>query len=144
MDLGTHGIRRVFGRGHEQITIGEVITAQQQRRIHAAGRYQIIGIVLPKAAKWAGLNHDDLFDAKNQDRLFLALLQKKRPAIWAYLVGYGSAKAAADAMSREWSSIAYWDGYGYYSGGRASVSRPTILSALEQARNQVMDVNRAG
>ncbi len=144
MDLGTHGLRRVFGRSHHEITIGEVITAQQERRIHAAGRYQIIGMVLPKAARWAGLSHDQPFNAENQDRMFLALLRHKRPAIWVYLTGFGSAESAADAMAREWSSISYWDGLGYYSGGRAAVSRPQILSALAQARAMVMEVNRAG
>lgn len=141
MDLGSHGIRRVFGKSHHQITIGDIIHAQQSGQIHAAGRYQIIGRTMGKAVSWAGLTYSDAFSATNQDRLFLALIQRKRPAVWAYLTGYGSAAAAADAMAREWASISYWDGLGYYSGGRAHVSRPVILSALEQAREDMQAAN---
>lgn len=141
MDLGTNGLVKVLGAPHYKLTIGDIIHAQQSGRIHAAGRYQIIGRTMGKAVVWAGLSYSDTFCAANQDRLFLALVRHKRPAVWNYLTGYGSVAAAADAMAREWASISYWDGLGYYSGGRAHVSRHTILSALEQAKAAVSLAN---
>ncbi|WP_186525238.1 hypothetical protein [Synechococcus sp. SYN20] len=139
-DLGRDGLSAVFGgRDCSEITIGEILLAQGQRRLHAAGRYQIIGITMPMAVRSAGLSGADMFSPENQDRLFLALLKNKRPLVWLYINGLsGNGLGAADAMSREWSSIAYWDGRSYYGGGdRAHVSREEILSELEQTRERM-------
>lgn len=147
MDLGKEGLRKVFdGRDCSEITIGEILLAQAQRRLHAAGRYQIIGITMPKAVRQAGLSGADMFSPENQDKLFLALIKFKRPAVWAYLNGHNNHAGAADAMAREWASIAYWDGASYYASGggdRAHVSREQILSELAQTRERMRTLNGA-
>ena len=137
MDLGTDGLVKVFGKPHEQITIGEILDAQHRGQLHAAGRYQIIGVAMRHVLPHSGLSTEDYFNAENQDKLFETILRLKRPVVWAYLNGAASADAAADAISREWAAVAYWDGLGYYSGGQAHVTRPQILSELEQTRERM-------
>ena len=138
MDLGKHGLSNYFGRDCSDVTIGEVMLAQDQRRLHAVGRYQIIGTTMRAAVRWASLSGADLFTPENQDKLFLALIKHKRPGVWSYISGNGSAHHAANDLAREWSSMpAPWGG-SYYSGGdRAHVSRARVLSTLEQVKKNV-------
>lgn len=140
MDLGTDGLVKVFGTTHDNITIGQVMQAQNQGLIHAAGRYQIIRIAMRHILPYSGLTPDNLFNAENQDKLFETILRLKRPVVWAFLHGKATVNAAADALSREWAAVAYWDGLGYYSGGRAHVTRPEILSELEQTRQRIRTI----
>ena len=138
MDLGTDGLVKVFGTAHHNITIGQVMDAQAAGRLHAAGRYQIIGRAMRSILKASGLTRDSYFNEENQDRLFETILRTKRPAVWVYLTGRGSSAEAANEISREWAAVAYWDGLGYYSGGYAKVTRPQILSELAQARQRML------
>ena len=138
MDLGKNGIVHLFGRDCSQVTIGDIMDAQYRGTLHAAGRYQIIGRTMSSAVKWAQLGRDDYFTPDNQDALFLALLKHKRPLVWAYINSWGSAttEGAADALSREWSSIPYWDNRSYYGwGDRAHVPRSRVLSTLREVRH---------
>ena len=138
MDLGKHGLRRYFGRDCSDVTIGEVMLAQDQRQLHAVGRYQIIGSTMAAAVRWASLSGSDLFTPDNQDKLFLALIKHKRPSVWSYLNGSGSAHHAANGLAREWSSFpAPWGGSYYSSGDQAHVSRDRVLLALQQTRKAV-------
>ena len=136
-DLGKNGLVKLFGRPCEQITVGEILLAQSQHQLHAAGRYQIIGITMRSAVRWAGLSGSDLFTPENQDRLFMALLKHKRPLVWSYLnSGHVSQHSAADALSREWASIPYWDNTSYYGrGDHAHVPRHLVLSTLDDVRS---------
>ena len=143
MDLGTNGLVKVFGTTHDNITIGQIMNAQDRGSLHAAGRYQIIRVAMRHILPYSGLTRADYFNAETQDILFETTLRIKRPAVWVYLSGGSSASAAADAISREWAAVAYWDGLGYYSGGRAHVTRPQILSELEQTRERMLSVIHA-
>lgn len=139
MDLGKHGLSNLFGRNCSEVTIGEVMLAQAQHRLHAVGRYQIIGTTLTAAVRWAGLSGADTFSPANQDKLFIALIKFKRPAVWSFLAHTGSIDRAANALAREWSSLpAPWGGSYYGAGDRAHVSRAQVLSAL-QASEQAME-----
>lgn len=138
MDLGQHGLSNYFGRDCSDVTIGEVMLAQDQRRLHAVGRYQIIGTTMRAAVRWAGLSGSSMFTPDNQDKLFLALIKHKRPAIWSYLLGNGTAHQAANALAREWSSMPAPHGGTYYGrGDRAHASRAEVLSVLEQTRKAI-------
>ena len=136
-DLGKDGLLKVFGKPCEDITIGEILDAQQTYRLHAAGRYQIIGRTMRSAVTWAKLQRSDRFTPTNQDALFMALLRNKRPLVWSYLTsGHATQHAAADALSREWASIPYWDNSSYYGyGDQAHVPRHIVLSTLTQVRH---------
>jgi hypothetical protein len=101
MNQGTDGSGRIIGSGdsHKVIgkaltsmTIGEVMDRQNERKyprnaspdlgIHAAGKYQMIGNTLPGAMKSAGLKPSDAFNAENQDRMALALMQSRGLSPW--------------------------------------------------------------
>lgn len=138
MDLGKDGLINLFGRDASQITIGEIMDAQAAGRLHAAGRYQIIGKTMPTTVSQAGLDRADYFNANNQDLLFIALIKHKRPRIWSFLNGTGSVQKAADDMAKEWASMPWTNGRSYYGGqDRAHASRAQVLSALQQARKNI-------
>lgn len=67
----------------------------------------------------------------------MALLKHKRPLVWSYINStHGTQSAAADALSREWASIPYWDNSSYYGrGDRAHVQRHAVLATLNQVRH---------
>lgn len=77
--FGSANSKNVFGRGLTQMTIGEVINLQQMGRLHAAGRYQIIGSTLRGLIQngAGGLTSNDRFDAANQDKLAVALARRR-------------------------------------------------------------------
>lgn len=54
----------------DRLTIGQVKELQRKRKNTAAGAYQFTLSTLEDVQKEAGLSDDDLFDAKNQYRLF--------------------------------------------------------------------------
>lgn len=76
---GSANSKNVFGRGLTQMTIGEVVSLQQMGRLHAAGRYQIIGSTLRGLIQngAGGLTSNDRFDAANQDKLAVALARRR-------------------------------------------------------------------
>jgi len=138
MGLGHNGIKKVFGRDCSNVTLGEIVQAQQAGRVHAVGRYQIIGKTLPAAIKDAGLSYSDKFSPHNQNLLFLALVKHKRPAIWSYLMGRGSIDAAADALAKEWASLPTASGRTYYpNGNRAHATRQEVISTLKAIKSNI-------
>lgn len=136
LDLGRDGMKKVFGRSAAEVTVGEIQRAQDERRIHAVGRYQIIGITLESLVKARCINSRQLFTKVVQDNAFVCLIQKNRPAIWRFIEsGYGI-EAAANGMAREWSSMPYAHGRSYYGGAdKAHATRAQLFSALTVARS---------
>lgn len=136
LDLGSDGIRKVFGRPAAEVTVGELLLAQSQRRIHAVGRYQIIGITLQLLVRERCITGAELFTDRVQDRAFLCLIQAKRPAVWHFITTGRGLIAAADAMAMEWASMPYKHGGSFYSNGRdrAHASRSELFAALKSVR----------
>lgn len=133
-DLGSNGLIKVLGRDCSKLTIGQVMNAQAQGRLHAVGRYQIIGSTMRAAVPWAGLKRSDLFTPANQDRLLLALLEHKRPEVWSFLKGRGSLSAAINGLAMEWSSLPAASGGSYYgSGVSANVGRVRQVLLVSRA-----------
>ena len=80
------------------------------------------------------VSEDDYFTPEVQDRLMAALVLYKRPAIAAYLrndhdyIGW-----ALDELAKEWASVEYRNGRGYYDhigGNRAHISRTRGLGSI--------------
>lgn len=69
----------VFGRGLSSMTIGEVRRLQSQGKVHAAGRYQIIGSTLnelmTKYKSQHGFDDNTPYNAATQDALAVILAQ---------------------------------------------------------------------
>lgn len=135
LDLGKDGFLKVFGRPTSEVTVGEILLAQAQRRIHAVGRYQIIGITLQSLVDARCITGSELFTEAVQDRAFLCLIKKNRPAVWRYISTGQGIVAAANAMAREWASMPYTHGGSYYGGSdRAHATRAELFDALEAVR----------
>lgn len=136
LDLGRDGMKKVFGRRAAEVTVSEIQRAQDERRIHAVGRYQIIGITLDSLVKARCIDGRELFTREVQDNAFACLIRRNRPAIWRFIEsGYGI-EAAANGMAREWSSMPYTHGRSYYGGAdKAHATRAQLFNALTVARS---------
>ena len=87
------------GRDLTTMTIGEIMDLQadpgkskmsnaewvRQGKLHAVGRYQIIGSTLKGLVKRLGISRDEKFTPQLQDRLFLSLLKSGGPGQWVGL-----------------------------------------------------------
>lgn len=111
-----------------EMTIGEVKAWQREtlneqksrgipanRRSSAAGRYQFISGTLAEMQGLTELSDDDLFDAANQDKLALALLnQSKTKGLSAFLEGRATVDDLQDYVASKWASIKDSKGIGQY------------------------------
>ena len=137
----THNAASLLGRNLTDMTIGEVMAHQSSspRRLFAAGRYQIIPDTLKGILPSSGLTVRDLFSPQNQDRLGLALIQRRKQA-WDYLTGKSANRdAALLALAQEWASLPDpRTGNSYYgSGNRAQHTVAEVAAALDAARTSL-------
>lgn len=132
------GIQGLTGQTFENYTVGQVME-MQKHKLFAVGRYQFI----PKTLKFAVAMADDvseldMFTPVVQDKLMTALVMYKRPAIGAYLRGgHEDLNWAMDEMAREWASVEYRAGRGYYDhigGNRAHITRAELAPVLQQIK----------
>lgn len=135
MDLGKDGLIKVFKRPASQVTVGEILLAQDRRQVHAVGRYQIIGSTLREIVSYRCISGAELFTPAVQDRAMRCLIEHKRPAVWKYLrTGHGIT-SAANSLALEWSSMPWTNGLSYYSGlDRAHATRAEVFKVLEIVR----------
>lgn len=68
----------ILGKPLTSMTVGEVMDLQAQGRLHAAGRYQIIGKTLKGLVDQGVVSRNDMFDAATQDKLGIALIEGRR------------------------------------------------------------------
>ena len=135
LDLGRNGFLKVFGRSTAEVTVSEIQRAQDRGRIHAVGRYQIIGITLDSLVKSRCINGRQLFTKEVQDNAFVCLIKRNRPAVWSYIETGLGIESAANGMAREWASLPYVHGRSYYGGAdKAQATRAELFTALEIAR----------
>jgi muramidase (phage lysozyme) len=130
------------------MTIGEVLAWQDnidsRYRSEAAGKYQILEDTLRGLYKPAGMNLTDLFDEAGQDKLAVALLNRR--GLQEYLKDKITAEKFADNLSKEWASLPaiFRDrkgrpatGQSYYAGdglNKAHVSIKELMSVVEQVK----------
>ena len=130
--------------GMLKMSIRDLVTFQKQklgdgRASAAVGAYQIL--YPEKAAKLAGISLDEPFSPENQDKMFDAIIFKKRPAIGDYLSGKSNdIELALDEFAKEFASFEYRGGTTYYNDGinKASVKRSKAAAALRSAREEMM------
>ena len=131
------GIQRLTGKTFENFTVREVI-AMQRRSLFAVGRYQFIPRTLRFAVNMSDVSELDMFTPETQDKLFAALILYKRPAVGAYIRGNHNHQGwALNELAKEWASVEYRYGRGYYDhigGNRAHISRTSAASTLEEVR----------
>ena len=128
------GIQTLTGLLFEDYTVGQVIS-HQRSWLHAVGRYQLIPSTFLFAVKHSNVSVFDKLTPEVQDKLMASLILYKRPAIGQYLKGdHDSLGWAMDEMAREWASVEYRHGRGYYdniAGNRASITRAELRSTLQ-------------
>jgi len=131
------GIQRLTGKNFDQFTVKQVI-AMQRRWLYAVGRYQFIPSTLRFAVNVSSVRLEDKFNEQTQDRLLAALVLHKRPAVGAYLRGdHDLIGWALDELAREWASVEYRNGSGYYDhigGNRAHITRKEAWEVLQMIK----------
>ena len=132
------GIQRLKGHTFENFTVGQVIKMQRWE-LYAVGRYQFVPSTLRWAVKHSSVDELDMFTPEVQDKLALALILYKRPAVGAYLRGdHDLIGWAMNEMAKEWASIEYRYGRGYYDhvgGNRAHITRTELSTVLQEVKN---------
>lgn len=155
---GRRRVRASYNTNLTGMTLGEVMAAQAEGSIFAAGRYQVIPDTLREAAAHLKLDPNDKFDSSMQDRIFKDyLITVKRPQIGAYLRGEGTLEAATLAAAREWASVGVpagvklnngrisTGGESYYAGdglNKAHVTVGEVQGALTASRDMMAAANR--
>tara|TARA_Y100001973_G_scaffold88245_1_gene133187 strand:- start:1612 stop:2286 length:675 start_codon:yes stop_codon:yes gene_type:complete len=131
------GIKSLTGKTFENYTVGQVM-AYQQRWLYAVGRYQLIPSTLRFAVANSKVSKQDMFTDETQDKLMAALVLHKRPAIGGYIKGeHDSITLAMDEAAREWASVEFRNGRGYYDGiggNRANISRVSLEKVLKEIK----------
>lgn len=98
----------------------------------AVGRYQIIRTTLRDLRRSLGLSGDELYDRKMQDRLGMALLERRGLSMWK--AGRISDEQFMKGLSAEWASLPKADGKGTYRGQRVGANVGAVRGALEKVR----------
>ena len=128
------GIDGLTGKTFDQFTVQQVIE-MQRTWLYAVGRYQFIPVTLRFAVAMSDVGMKDKFTNEVQDKLMAALILYKRPAIGAYLQGHHNYIGwALDELAREWASVEYRQGRGFYDhigGNRAHISRKDAWEMLQ-------------
>ena len=131
------GIRGLTGSSFAGFSLRRV-AEMQSGWLYAVGRYQFVPTTLRFAINGSSVTYSDNFTPEVQDRLMAALVLYKRPIIITYLQGnHDNAGAAVRALAREWASVEYSNGRGYYDrigGNRASISRAEALTVLQDIK----------
>ena len=132
------GLAGLTGKAAKDTTVEEILELQRWR-IYAVGRYQFIPKTLAWAVRVSNVKLTDKFDATTQDKLLATLVLYKRPAIGAYLRGdHDNLDWALDELAREWASVEYRHGRGYYDhigGNRAHVTRAAAADVLRNVKS---------
>jgi hypothetical protein len=129
-----------------QVTVGEIRDNQRLSwnhpdKLHAVGRYQIIGPTLQNAMDEMGLQRTDRLTPELQDRILVEnLMVSKRPNIHGYITGKEgvSLREAQVAMGNEWASVGHPDysGRSRYAGNHATITLEQSAAVLTHARDQ--------
>jgi len=131
------GIQRLKGYTFENFTVQQVMD-MQRNELYAVGRYQFIPSTLRWAVAMSDVDPLDMFTPEVQDKLATALIMYKRPAVGAYIRGNHDLEGwALNEMAKEWASIEYRNGRGYYDhigGNRAHITRTEMSAALRSAK----------
>jgi muramidase (phage lysozyme) len=110
----------------------------------ASGKYQIMEDTLRGLYKSAGMNRASKFDEVGQDRLGVALLNRR--GYQSFLAGEMSVNQFANNLAKEWASLPLvtgrQKGRSFYAGdglNKAHIKVPAFLSAVKASRDVVAE-----
>lgn len=134
------GLQHLLGHTCEKLLIAELLRLQNNGTIYAVGRYQFVPSTLRFALEHSEITERHFFSPDVQQKLFVALLEHKRPVVGEYIAGeHDDIELALDRIAREWSSVEYRYGRGFYDhihGNRAHITREEMRAALIEARTR--------
>jgi hypothetical protein len=140
------GAQSIFGKDLTEMTIGEIMDAQDRGDVFAVGKYQIIPSTMKEFVSGSDVKRSDKFTEETQDEFREYVINVKRPEVGRYIRGEtDDPTEAGQALSREFASVGLqYDennrqrGQGRYDGdsggNKASISPESITSALKQDR----------
>lgn len=126
---GTNVGTAVFGRPLTEMTVGEVMSLQAQGRLHASGRYQITAGTLKGLVQAGKADPNDLYDQATQDKLAIALLNRRAGKFFSGSAGVDS---VLYGMGSEWVGLQ----------GREAKVREALLIAKQNLTNPAFDPER--
>ena len=155
------GGKYVPERGYKltDMTVGEVMRLQEQGKIFAAGKYQIVGRpgkkrdTMEETVRAMNIDPNEKFSPEMQEKLFRGyLIAGKRPAIKSYITGKSKERGEAILSgAQEFSSVGIpYDvkgrrkGQSYYPGDRASISPEKFGAALDEERKRYQEYIKQG
>lgn len=109
-----------------------------KRRSSAAGRYQFMSGTLPGVMQSAGLKDTDKFNAENQDKLAVALLNKdKSRGLSAWMGGKATDAQFSDFVASQWALFQDSRGVGQYDKAgfnKATIPASDVIAAARKVR----------
>ena len=140
------GAQSIFGKPLTEMTVGEVVKAQQTGKVFAVGKYQIIPKTMTGFLTQMKISSNDKFDEATQEKFKEYVINYKRPEVGKYIRGESSNRAeAAQELAREFASVGLsyaevgkergQSRYAGTAGNRASIAPETIEAALDRARS---------
>ena len=150
------GAKSVLGKDLTEMTVGEVMDAQANKGVHAAGKYQIIPSTMKEFVSKMGISRDDKFDQTTQEKFKDYVAKHARPKVGEFISGkLGEDKIDQVVMelAREFASVGVpYDttghngqrikkGQSYYSGiggNRAGVDPDMLKQKLLADRQKFL------
>lgn len=140
------GAQSIFGKPLTEMTVGEVVDAQQTGKVFAVGKYQIIPDTMTGFLRQMKIPRSAKFDAATQEKFKDYVIDYKRPEVGKYIRGESSNRAeAAQELAREFASVglSYAEAgrqrgesrYSGTAGNRASIAPERVEAALDIARS---------
>jgi hypothetical protein len=140
------GAQSIFGKDLTEMTVGEIMDAQDRGDVFAVGKYQIIPSTMKEFVSGSDVKRSDKFTEATQDKFRDYVINIKRPEVGKYLRGEtDDPTEAGQALAREFASVGlqYAEnkrqrGQGRYDndsgGNKASISPEEITAALKKDR----------
>jgi murein DD-endopeptidase MepM/ murein hydrolase activator NlpD len=144
------GAKSIFGKDLTDMTVGEIMSLQEQKKVYAVGKYQIIPSTMQDFVAKTDVKPSDKFDATTQEKFKDYVINEKRPEVGRYIRGESDNRAeAAQELAREFASVGLAYGevgkergesrYGGIGNNAASIDPSEIEAALDVARAKNMD-----
>lgn len=140
-----------------KLTVGEVMKLQEDRKVFAAGRYQIVPETMKETVQALDIDPNTPFNKATQDKMFTGYLAKdKRKNLRNYIMGKSNNEhAALVAAAQEWASINLPNGYNAYDKSnnpetklrgrqKGSIESGEFLNAARQAKRNYALLEQQG
>ena len=102
------GAKSVLGKNLTDMTVGQVMDAQANKGVHAAGKYQIIPSTMKGFVNKMGISREDKFNEATQEKFKEYVSKHKRPIVGSFVEGKVGENKIDDVvmeLAREFASV---------------------------------------